>query len=67
MAKEILSEYCSHCEQEFNVEWDINVDGWIVYCPHCGKPTYMCNMCSPDNYQCGTEYCPAFKQLETDC
>lgn len=63
MIEKLLSEYCPHCEQEFTVEWDINTDGWIVYCPHCGYKTYMCNMCDPNNMQCDTNNCPAIKQL----
>ena len=65
MATEILTEVCSHCDKEFSVEWDINVNGWIVFCPHCGNKTYMCNMCEPDNMQCNTNNCPAIQQLLT--
>lgn len=60
MGTETLTEYCSYCDKEFTVEWDITIDGWIVYCPHCGNKTYMCNMCNPDN--CGKDICPGEQQ-----
>ena len=65
MATEILTEVCSNCDKEFSVEWDINANGWIVFCPHCGKQNFMCNMCDPNNLQCGTNECPAIKQQLT--
>lgn len=57
----LLSEYCPYCGQEFTVEWDVNIDGWLVYCPHCGHRTFMCNICNPSEC-CGTQECPAEQQ-----
>lgn len=57
--KELLTEYCPICEQEFTVEWGINTDGWIVYCPHCGHKTFMCDMCKECNSK---DACPGAQQ-----
>ena len=62
MAKQILSEWCSHCETEVTIEWDIATQGWIFYCPSCGKKMFMCNMCKLQN--CNDKECPAKKQAK---
>lgn len=43
--RELIEEYCPFCESEFGVFWDVEEDGYRVYCPYCGKPNALCSMC----------------------
>lgn len=38
-------EYCSVCEREIELRWDINVDGFQAYCPVCGSRLMLCDAC----------------------
>lgn len=43
-----IFEMCPNCDTEIGVVWDVEVDGYGVYCPHCGKKMMLCSMC--DNH-----------------
>lgn len=51
MAEQIV-EMCPNCETEVAVWWDIQKDGYQIFCPYCGKPMMLCSMCdrSPCNW-----------------
>ena len=38
-------EYCSTCENEVQIRWDINRDGFQAYCPVCGSRLMLCDAC----------------------
>lgn len=38
-------EYCSVCEREIELRWDINVDGFQAHCPVCGSRLMLCDAC----------------------
>ena len=44
MAEQIV-EMCPNCENEVAVCWDIQKDGYQIFCPYCGKPMMLCSMC----------------------
>ncbi|MBM6970448.1 DUF551 domain-containing protein [Mordavella massiliensis] len=40
-----VTEMCPHCQNEVTVQWDVEKDGYELYCPYCGFPIMLCNMC----------------------
>lgn len=42
---EMVTEYCSECESEVTLFWNIREDGMKAYCPVCGKRLMLCDMC----------------------
>jgi len=41
-----ITEWCSHCENEVTMEWDVEQDGYKAFCPFCGKMLMLCDECS---------------------
>lgn len=44
-----ITEYCSNCETEVTMEWDVEMYGYKAYCPFCGKRLMLCDMCQHPN------------------
>lgn len=42
---ELVVEMCPHCEMEVSLYWDIESDGYQIFCPNCGKAIMLCSMC----------------------
>lgn len=40
-----VTEYCPHCDREITVLWDVEQDGYQIFCPNCGEPIMLCSMC----------------------
>lgn len=40
-----VTEYCPHCENEIEMRWDTNLQGFKAFCPVCGKRLMLCNEC----------------------
>ena len=38
-------EYCPHCDTEVGVIWNVESDGYEIYCPNCGEKIMLCTMC----------------------
>ena len=38
-----IVEYCSECDTENEFRWDVEIDGYKAYCPHCGKALMLCD------------------------
>ena len=58
--KQMVVEYCSNCENEVELLWDVELDGYKTYCPYCGKRLMLCDMCQhdkDDNYTDNCDYC----------
>lgn len=46
------TEMCPHCQNEVTVQWNVEKDGYELYCPNCGKHftgTGIAEFC----YHCG--------------
>ena len=39
------TEWCSECDSEVTLNWDIEKDGYCCYCPYCGKRLMLCQYC----------------------
>ena len=40
-----VTEYCSECETEIEMVWDVGQRGYKAYCPVCGKRLMLCDEC----------------------
>ena len=40
-----IVEQCPYCNNEVALHWDIEKDGYEVYCPYCGEPVMLCSIC----------------------
>lgn len=40
-----VTEYCPHCDREITVSWNVEQDGYQIFCPNCGEPIMLCSMC----------------------
>ena len=38
-------EQCSECGNEVWLKWDVERDGYTIYCPYCGYRMKLCSMC----------------------
>ena len=38
-------ECCPHCDNEATVEWDLQKDGYEMFCPYCGEKIMLCSEC----------------------
>lgn len=45
------TEMCPHCQREIELTWNTDTDGYIIYCPSCGRKIFLCDECqhSEDN------------------
>ena len=41
----IVTEYCPHCENEIEMRWDTDTQGFKAFCPVCGKRLMLCDEC----------------------
>ena len=39
------TEWCAECDNESKIIWDIRIDGFRTYCPHCGQELTLCDAC----------------------
>ena len=39
-------EWCSHCEQEIELKWNVEAQGHKTYCPVCGNVLMLCDECT---------------------
>lgn len=40
-----VTECCPHCDREITVLWDVEQDGYQIFCPNCGETIMLCSMC----------------------
>ena len=43
--KEKINLWCNGCEEDFEVFWNAEKDGYVVHCPRCGSPQHLCDEC----------------------
>ena len=41
-----VTECCPHCDREITVLWDVEQDGYQIFCPNCGETIMLCSMCN---------------------
>lgn len=39
------TEVCPHCDSEITLTWDVDNDGYRVFCPNCGEELMLCDAC----------------------
>lgn len=45
MMRKYITEYCPHCETEVSLFWNTEQQGFVIYCPNCGKSILLCDEC----------------------
>lgn len=40
-----IVECCPHCDKENVLYWDVEKDGYQIFCPNCGEVMMLCSMC----------------------
>ncbi len=40
-----VTEYCSKCDREITLPWNVRKDGLKAFCPHCGNVLMLCSYC----------------------
>lgn len=40
-----VTECCPHCDREITVSWNVEQDGYQIFCPNCGEIIMLCSMC----------------------
>ena len=40
-----VAEQCPECGNEVWLKWDVERDGYTIYCPYCGYRMKLCSMC----------------------
>lgn len=38
-------EVCPECGAENIMTWDVETEGYVAYCPHCGSKMMLCDEC----------------------
>lgn len=47
--REPVTECCSNCNNEIDMDWDIEQLGYKAYCPVCGDVLMLCSECLEAN------------------
>lgn len=45
MEKYKVYEMCPHCEEENELEWNVEIMGYVAECQNCGKKLLLCDEC----------------------
>ena len=40
-----VAEQCPECGNDVRLKWDVERDGYTIYCPYCGYRMKLCSMC----------------------
>jgi len=48
----LVTEMCAHCVEENTIEWDTRKQGYIAYCPNCGRQLMICSECRAYGFPC---------------
>lgn len=43
--EKLVTEFCPECNTENTLVWDVEEDGYVAYCPHCGARMMLCDEC----------------------
>lgn len=47
--EQVATEFCSNCETEVELFWNVDEFGYKAYCPHCGARLMLCDACMHPN------------------
>lgn len=71
-----VTEFCSNCETEIEMKWDVETRGYKAFCPVCGERLMLCYECQrrgPDgeytddcDYDSETDTCKFNKKTDTE-
>ena len=67
-APKTITEYCSECETEHTMVWDVKTEGYKAYCPNCGKVMMLCDACTHSDdepIRCYDEHTPMDECMRT--
>lgn len=64
-----IVEQCPKCGNLVRLKWDVERDGYTIYCPYCGYRMMLCSMCNVrDSGECGwnseTGKCKNYKNVK---
>ena len=45
IANDYVAEQCPECSNVVWLKWDVERDGYMIYCPYCGYRMKLCSMC----------------------
>ena len=54
-----VTEVCPHCESENTIVWNVDIEGYVAYCPRCGNKMMLCDEClhAEDNKAQKCDWC----------
>ena len=51
-------EWCSNCDTQITMLWNVKEDGCRACCPHCGEVMMLCDSCQGEcDYNYGNDTC----------
>lgn len=51
-------EWCTDCDRQITMLWDVKQDGCRARCPHCGGVMMLCDSCEGEcDYSYGNDTC----------
>ena len=63
-------EVCPYCDGE-NIYpfWDVNTNGYIAVCKHCGRKILLCDECmhNEDNSRMNCDWCRTYNEVSGEC
>ena len=66
----IVTELCPYCDTEVGISWDVDKDGFKVFCPNCGEQLMLCSACKDREGLCDwndeAQACHRCRE-QTDC
>jgi len=48
----LVTEMCAHCVEENTIEWNTRKQGYVAYCPNCGRRLMICSECRAYGFPC---------------
>ena len=65
-----VTELCPYCDTEVGISWDVDKDGFKVFCPNCGEQLMLCSACKDREDLCDwndeAQACHRCRE-QTDC
>lgn len=53
----VVTEWCSFCENEIELKWDVDGQGYKAFCPVCGNRLMLCDECQhSENCSAGCDF-----------
>ena len=47
-----VAEVCPHCGRENELSWNVQKDGYEIFCPKCGTRMFLCSECVNNGFSC---------------